>query len=144
MRRTASVRLSITFRCGKRLNCWKTIPICWRIADDVDALPRDLLALEEDPTLLDRLEQVHAAQECALAATARPDHDEHLAALHAEVDPVEDEVVAEALADAIEPDDRFGQRLSVTATAALTCAWLPADPRLDYSDVVESRSPPRV
>ena len=40
---------------------------------DVDALARDLLALEEDPARLDRLEQVDAAQQRALAAAARPD-----------------------------------------------------------------------
>ena len=33
IRRAASVRLSITVRCGKRLNCWKTIPIRWRTAE---------------------------------------------------------------------------------------------------------------
>src|SRR5919199_677115 len=32
-RRTAIVRLSITLRCGKRLNCWKTIPIRVRTAE---------------------------------------------------------------------------------------------------------------
>jgi hypothetical protein len=73
---------------------------------DIHALPGDLLALEENPAFLDRLEQVDAAQERALAAPARPDHDEHFAALHAEVDPIEDEVVAEALAHALEPHDR--------------------------------------
>ena len=45
----------------------------------VDALARDLLALEEDAPGLDRLEQVDAAKERALAAPARPDDDEHLA-----------------------------------------------------------------
>src|SRR4029079_12780470 len=37
-------------------------------------------------------------------ASARADNDEHLAVGHAEVDPVEDEVVAEALAHALELD----------------------------------------
>ena len=73
---------------------------------DVDALPRDLLTLEEDPAFLDRLEEVDAAQQRALAASARADHDEHLAGGDLEVDAVEDEVVAEALADAFELDDR--------------------------------------
>ena len=56
-RQVASVRLSITFRCGNRLNCWKTIPIRWRIAFRF-TLARDLLALEENPAAVDRLEQV--------------------------------------------------------------------------------------
>src|SRR6266536_2860198 len=46
---------------------------------DVGALARDLLALEKDPAGVERLEQVDAAQQRALAAAAAPDHDEHLA-----------------------------------------------------------------
>ena len=53
IRRAASVRLSITVRCGKRLNCWKTIPIRWRTAETSAPLRGDLLALEEDPARLD-------------------------------------------------------------------------------------------
>ena len=111
MRRTASVRLSITFRCGKRLNCWKTIPM--RCLSAVTSTPFLLISSPSKKIRpsWNRLEQVHAAQQCALAASARPDHDEHLAALHVEVDPVEDEVVAEALPDAIQPDDRFPDAL---------------------------------
>ena len=48
---------------------------------DVDALARDLLALEEDAARLDRLEEVDAPQQRALAAAARADHHEHLARL---------------------------------------------------------------
>ena len=48
IRRAASVRLSITFRCGNRLNCWKTIPIRCRTAETSVPLRGDLLALEED------------------------------------------------------------------------------------------------
>ena len=33
IRRAASVRLSMTVRCGNRLNCWKTIPIRCRTAE---------------------------------------------------------------------------------------------------------------
>ena len=71
---------------------------------DVDALARDLLSLEEDPPGLDRLEQVDAAQERALSAAARPDDAEHLAGLDAQVDAVEDDVVAEALVDVLHAD----------------------------------------
>ena len=73
----------------------------------VRALARDLLALEVDPARVERLEQVDAAQQRALAAAARPDHRQHLAARDVEIDRVEDEVVAEALADLFEPDDRL-------------------------------------
>ena len=72
---------------------------------DVDALARDLLALEEDPSLVQRLQQVHAAKQRALAAAARPDDDQYLARVDGEVDPFEHDVVAEALAHALEPDD---------------------------------------
>ena len=102
IRRAASVRLSMVVRCGKRLNCWKTIPTRCRTLATSAPLPRDLLAFEVDAPLLDRLEEVHAAQQRALAAPARADDHEHLAVRDAQVDPVEDEVVAEALADAFE------------------------------------------
>src|SRR6266568_6368644 len=75
-------------------------------AVDLDTLARDLLALEEDPAGVDRLEQVDAAQQRALAAAAGADHDKHFARIDAEIDPVEDDVVAEALPDRLEPHDR--------------------------------------
>ena len=80
----------------------------------------DLLALEEDPAGVERLEQVDAAEERALAAPARPDHDEHLAGRDLEVDPVEHEVVAEALHDAVEPQERLVRRLDNGYTVRLT------------------------
>ena len=104
MRRAASVRLSSAVRCGKRLNCWKTIPIRCLIAETSTPLRGDLLALEEDPAGLDRLEQVDAAEQRALAASARPDDAQHLAGLDAQVDAVEDEVVAEPLVDVLHAD----------------------------------------
>ena len=104
MRRAASVTLSSTVRCGNRLNCWKTIPILCRTAETSVPRPRDLLTLEEDPARVERLEQVDAAQERALSASARADHDEHLARRDVQVDPVEHEVVAEALPNRLEPN----------------------------------------
>ncbi len=77
----------------------------------VGALARDLLALEEDAAGLDRLEQVDAAQEGALAAAARADDGEDLAQVDAEVDAVQHEVVAEALADGLELDRGDAVRL---------------------------------
>jgi hypothetical protein len=73
---------------------------------DVHALACDLVALEVDVPAVERLEQVDAAQQRALAAAARADHDQHLAGIHCQVDAVEDEVVAEALAHGLEPHDR--------------------------------------
>src|SRR6266508_5522912 len=85
------------------------------LEDDADPLPdrghlgslaRDLLALEEDAAVVDGLEQVDTAKERALATAVRTDDDEGLPCLHREIDPVEDDVVAEALPNALEPDDR--------------------------------------
>src|SRR5581483_3465132 len=73
-----------------------------------------LLALEEDPARVERLEQVDAAEQRGLAAPARADDDEHLALMHLEVDSVEHDVVAEALADVLESDDRFVRRCGRT------------------------------
>src|SRR5688500_17717580 len=85
----------------------------------VDALARDLLALEEDPAGLKRLEQVDAAQQGALAAAARPDDRQHLAARDAEIDPLQDLVVAEALVHALEPYDRVGRHRRARALLQL-------------------------
>ena len=52
------------------------------------------------------LEEVHAAEQRALAAAARPDDHENLARCDLQVDPVQDEVVPEALPDPLELDDR--------------------------------------
>ena len=72
--------------CGKRLNCWKTIPTRWRTKlrfqlgspSRAGALA-DVLALEEDLALLGRLEQVDAAQQRALARAARAEDADHFA-----------------------------------------------------------------
>ena len=77
---------------------------------DVGSLAGDLLALEEDPPGVQRLEQVDAAQERALPASARADDRQHLARGDLEVDPFEDLVVAEALVDGLEPDDGLRRR----------------------------------
>ncbi len=75
----------------------------------VRTLARDLLALEEDPTGVERLEQIHAAEQGALTATARSNDDEHLADGNIEVDPVEDEIVAEALPNSLEANNPTGR-----------------------------------
>ena len=51
-----------------------------------------------------RFEQVDAAKKRAFAAPARPDDDQHFPVTDAQVDPVEDEVVTEALSNRLEPD----------------------------------------
>ena len=68
---------------------------------DICSLAGDLLALEKDPTGIQRLEQVDATQECALPAPARADDRQHFAGRDLEVDPLEDVVVTEALVDAL-------------------------------------------
>jgi hypothetical protein len=76
---------------------------------DLDALARDLLAFEENAPAVDRLEQVHAAEQGALAAAARSDDDERLARVDGDVDAVEHEVVAEALPDILDPHEGSGR-----------------------------------
>ena len=90
----------------------------------VGALARDLLALEEDPPRVERLEQVDAAEQRALAAPARADDDEHLAGGDVEVDPVEHEVVAEALPNRLEPNNPAG-RLELCRSRKLVCQRTP-------------------
>src|SRR5262249_49028962 len=75
---------------------------------DVRALPGDLVALEEDPSGVNGLEEVDATQQRALAAATRSDHDEDLAGGDLEVDSVEHDEVAEALPQVLELDHRGG------------------------------------
>ena len=53
---------------------------------DVDALGRDLVALDDDPAGVDRLEEVDAAQERRLAAPRRADQADDLVLGDLEVD----------------------------------------------------------
>ena len=82
------------------------MPIALAHGGDVDTLRRDLLALEEDPARVDRLEQVHASQQRALAAATGADDDEHLAGVDLQVDAVEDDEIAEALGHLLEANHR--------------------------------------
>ena len=103
-------------------------PLCGR--RDVDALARDLLALEEDPALLDRLEQVDAPQQRALAASARPDHDEHLAALRRSGRSRRGRGCRRSSCGRLRAGRPVSPTRSGTATAALTCGCLRSGPRL--------------
>jgi hypothetical protein len=73
---------------------------------NLDALGGDLLPLEEDPAAVDGLKQVDAAKQGALAAATGTDGDEGLARVDRQVDAVEDDVVAEARPDGLEPNGR--------------------------------------
>ena len=76
--RGASVTLSSTDMCGNRLNAWNTIPIRRRIRSTSTPVRRDLVAVDDDPPGVDRLEQVDAAQERRLAAPRRADQADDL------------------------------------------------------------------
>ena len=68
-RRGPSVTLSSTVRWGNRLNDWNTMPIRRRTALALTPAGGDVLAVEQDPAAVDRLEQVDAAQQRRLAAS---------------------------------------------------------------------------
>ena len=84
---------------------------------DVDTFAGDLLALQEDAAGVERLEQVRAAKQRALAAAAPADDDEHFACGDAQVDAAQHDVVAELLVHSLQPDHRHiavRRRASVT------------------------------
>ena len=83
---------------------------------DVDALGGDLLALDDDPAGIDRLEQVDAAQERRLAAARRADEADDLVLGDVEVDAAQDLERAERLVEAL--DRRAGTPSSGAAHAA--------------------------
>ena len=92
--------------CGKRLKDWKTIPIPRRTCVHVDARGGDLLAAHDDPSGVDRLEQVHAAQERRLPRARSADEADDLVLGELEVDPAQHLELAERLVHALERELR--------------------------------------
>ena len=76
---------------------------------EVDALGGDLVALDEDPPGVDRLEQVDAAQERRFARARRADETDHLVLVDNQVDPAQDFERPERLVEALDPE-RFRHR----------------------------------
>ena len=80
---------------------------------DVSPEPRQIEAgrlhvapVHGQPSRLDRLESVHAADQCALPRAAGPTHHEDLAACDFQIDVLEDVELAEPLVHPLEADDR--------------------------------------
>ena len=88
--------------CGKRLYDWKTIPISPADAVHVDARGGHLLAGHHDASRVDRLEEVHAAQEGRLAGAGGADQADDLVLGQGQVDAAEHLELAEGLVDALE------------------------------------------
>ena len=76
----------------------------------VDALGGQLLGAEKDAALVDRLQQVHAAQERRLARAGGADQAHDLVLGEGEVDSVEDTDVAEGLRHSLEAKVRGHRR----------------------------------
>ena len=93
------------------------MPISRRTLVDVDAFGSDLVAAEEDAAGVERLEQVHAAQQRRLARARRADHADHLVLGDREVDPAQHLVPPERLVDVLELD-RVHARASSRAAVA--------------------------
>jgi hypothetical protein len=81
-------------------------------ADLVGVDPRigDVLAVEEHLPVVDGLEQAGAAQQGGLARARAADQRHHLVLAHGQVDPAEDDGVAEGLHDAADVEDRCAHR----------------------------------
>ena len=76
--RGPSVTFASTVMCGKRLNAWKTIPIPRRTSFTSTPGAGDLVPVDDDPPLVDRLEQVDAAQQRRLPRAGRADQADDL------------------------------------------------------------------
>jgi hypothetical protein len=76
----------------------------------VHAPRRDIRTLDEDAPGIDRLQQVDAAQQGALARPGRADEAYDLVVVDHQVDAVEDEVVPERLAQALDAQRRMARR----------------------------------
>ena len=106
----ASETFSSAVLCGNRLNCWKTIPTRRRTKSSRPsvalAVAGDLLALEQDPALLGRLEQVDAAQQGHLPEPLGPSTQTTSPRSTSRSTPRSTWSVAEALVDALELQHR--------------------------------------
>src|SRR5262249_20525588 len=71
-------------------------------AVDVHPAPRDLVAADHDPSLVDRLDQVDAAEERRLARAGRADQTDDFVLHDVEVDPAQHLVAAERLPHTLE------------------------------------------
>ena len=90
---------SSTVMCGKRLNCWKTIPISARIA--VDLAAGRVRPARPSKRIVPASIDSRPLMQRSIVDLPEPDgpgDDNGGAAVDLEVDPVEDQVVAEALA----------------------------------------------
>ncbi len=109
--RSGSEMLSSAVRCGKRLNCWNTIPTWRRRASalprrSLRAEPRAVLDAEHAHRACARLlEHVDRPQQRRLARARRPEDDDVLALVHGQVDAVQDLVGSERLPDPLQADD---------------------------------------
>src|SRR5262245_65147625 len=70
--------------------------------------PSHRLAVDGDLARIERLQEVDAREERALAGSARPDHGDHLAAMHRQIDALEDLGAAVALVQV--PDANHDRR----------------------------------
>ena len=102
--------------CGKRLKDWKTIPIPRRTAFTSTPRCRDLLAAHDDPSGVDRLEQIHAAQERRLPRAGRADEADDLVLGQLKVDAAQHLELPEGLAQSRDLQRR-------RAHAALPACW---------------------
>ena len=103
------------------------------LEDDADLLAQlaqvgrgvvDRLAVEHDPSALDRLEPVDAAQHGALARARAADDGDDLAGLDRERDAVEHGVGAEALDHVVELNERHGASVpGAGSTASAGSIW---------------------
>lgn len=78
------MRFSMTDKCGKRLNCWNSMPMRWRTVE-VDPAG-DVGPLKDQASGVDPLELVHTPQQRALSATVRSDDHRAFAAADLQVD----------------------------------------------------------
>ena len=100
--RGASVTFSSTRHVREEVEGLEDDPDPAAHAVDVDAAGGDLLAADDDPARVDRLEQVDAAQERRLARAGGADQADDLVLGEREVDAAEHLELAERLVDALD------------------------------------------
>ncbi len=116
--RGASVMLSMTERCGNRLNAWKTRPISRRTSSASIRGSVMSRLVKPDRAVVDGLEEVDASQQRRLARTRRPDQAGDVVLSDCQIDALQHVVRAEVLAHLFE-------LAAAPSDTALLAAYLP-------------------
>ncbi len=98
------VIFSSTVLCGKRLNDWKTMPICWRILSRSAFGRGDIDIIEQNAACLDLLQPIDATQQGRFAAAGASDQADDLMGVDGQIDVLQHQMLVVGLVDMLDTE----------------------------------------